>query len=107
MANIKLFLETSTIHGLSHIATNRSLTKILWIFIVTTGFLLASSLIITAFQSWAKAPISTTIETVSINQIKFPKVNTMNNQFTTMSRSYFYFQINNLWQEIFKNMFMF
>lgn len=45
MENIKLFLETSTIHGLSYIAGSRPWVKLFWIITVIAGFTLAGTLI--------------------------------------------------------------
>ena len=44
MENIKLFLETSTIHGLSYIAGSRTWVKLFWIITVIAGFTLAGTL---------------------------------------------------------------
>ena len=44
MENIKLFLETSTIHGLSYIAGSRPWVRLFWIITVIAGFTLAGTL---------------------------------------------------------------
>ena len=74
MEDIRHFLESSTIHGLTYISTNRKITRLFWIFIVITGFSVAGFMINASFQSWADSPIKTTIETRPISEIKFPKV---------------------------------
>ena len=74
MARISTFLESSTIHGLTYISTTRKYAKVFWILVVLTGFTAAGYLIQTSFQSWADSPIKTTIETLPISEIKFPKV---------------------------------
>ena len=62
----KEFLESSTIHGLSYIAGNRVLVRLLWVCVVITGFTGAVVLILQSFASWADSPITTTIETLPI-----------------------------------------
>ena len=74
MEGVKSFLETSTIHGLSHIATGSKLAKLFWIFVVIFGFTGASIIIHQSFQDWAINPITTTIETLPISKIILPKV---------------------------------
>ena len=74
MEGIKEFLESSTIHGLAHISTNRGLVRFLWLFVVLIGFSGAGILIHQSFSSWAGSPISNTIETVPISDLDFPNV---------------------------------
>ena len=74
MENIKTFLETSTIHGLSYIPSGRKYVKLFWILIVTIGFTGAGVLIYQSFQSWDESPVKTSIETHPITEITFPKV---------------------------------
>ena len=74
MGEFKSFLETSTIHGLSYISSTRKYARFFWLSIVIAGFVGASLLIQESFASWSKSPISTTIETLPISEISFPKV---------------------------------
>ena len=74
MEHVKEFLDTSTIHGLSWISGTRKWSRYFWILIVALGFSGAVYLIYTSFDNWEKSPISTTIETMPISQIKFPNV---------------------------------
>ena len=67
------FLQTSSIHGLSYISNTKRLTRLVWSFIVISGFTVASFLIYQAFRGWEESPISTTIETLPISEITFPK----------------------------------
>ena len=68
------FLESSTIHGLAYIATGRKYVRLFWTLVVVVGFTGASILIHESFQSWADSPVKTTIETLPITEITFPKV---------------------------------
>ena len=43
MENIKLFLETSTIHGLSYMTGSRPWVKLFWIVTVISGFTIAGT----------------------------------------------------------------
>ena len=70
----RLFLESSTIYGLGHISATRNSLKIFWVLIVITGFTVAAVIINESFQTWIERPVSTTIETLSITEIKLPKV---------------------------------
>ena len=74
MVALSTFLETSTIHGLNFISTTRKYSRLFWILVVLAGFTSAAYLINTSFQSWADSPIKTTVETLPIKEIKFPKV---------------------------------
>ena len=71
---VKEFFELSTIHGLYYIATARTCSKLFWMLIVFGGFSGAGYLIHTSFYNWKQSPISTTIETLPISEIKFPNV---------------------------------
>merc|ERR1711963_1098999 len=69
------FLETSTIHGLGHIASKKNLARVFWITVVGVGFSVAGSLIYHSFNAWDENPVRTTIETRPIDEIiRFPKV---------------------------------
>ncbi len=68
------FLEVSTIHGCYHISSTRKLVRFFWIWVVVAGFMGASFLIYNSFQSWRESPVKTTIKTLPINYLKFPKV---------------------------------
>ena len=71
---LKEYLETSTIHGLSYIASTKNFVKLFWILTVLSGFSLAGFLIYQSFQEWEENPITTTVETLPISKITFPKV---------------------------------
>ena len=87
MDNLKEFLESSTIHGLSYISTTRTFRKLFWIFIVIGGFVFAGKIIGNSFNTWRKYPISTTVNTLPISKVKFPLVNVCppEDTFTTMN----------------------
>ena len=74
MKNLNMFLESSTLHGLNHISNSRKCGKLFWIWIVFSGFLIAGVLIYQSFLNWRESPIKTTIQTLPIKLIKFPKV---------------------------------
>ena len=74
MGNLRTFLETSTIHGLAYISTSRKYVKSFWILIVMGGFIGAGVLINQSFENWNESPVKTTIETLPITNLKFPKV---------------------------------
>ena len=71
---IKNFLESSTIHGLTYISTTSKYVRLLWTIVVIIGFTVAGIIIYQSFETWADTPISTTTETRSIREITFPKV---------------------------------
>ena len=75
MDGFREFLESSTIHGLTYIATTKNIFfKFFWISIVCTGFALAGILISSSFSSWQKSPVATSIETFPISKVQFPDV---------------------------------
>ena len=74
MTTIRNFFESSTIHGLTYIATSRKYVRLFWIIVVIAGFSVAGVLIYNSFQSWDESPVKTTIETHPISEIKFPKM---------------------------------
>ena len=74
MENLKLFLDSSTIHGLSYLSNTRSCSRLFWLIIVVCGFSVAGYLISKSFYNWQQSPITTTIETLPISQITFPNV---------------------------------
>ena len=75
MEEVRTFLESSTIHGLVYISTSKKrLIRIFWILTVIGGFTGAGVMIYNSFQSWTESPVKTTIETLPITDLTFPKV---------------------------------
>ncbi len=74
MEGVSTFLESSTIHGMTYISTTRKYARLFWILVVISGFIGASLLIKESFDSWSESPIKTTVETLPISEITFPKV---------------------------------
>ena len=74
MEDFELFLESSTIHGLVYIAKNRRLWKLFWTTTVLVGFVAAGVMIYQSFKDWSESPVTTTIETIPISELKLPKV---------------------------------
>ena len=75
MEKINLFLDASSINGLSHISNaKRYLTKLFWTLTVMLGFSVATILIYESFQDWSKNPVKTTISSIPITEVKFPKL---------------------------------
>ena len=74
MEGVRTFLESSTIHGLTYISTTQKYARLFWILVVIAGFLGASLIIKESFDSWSESPVKTTIETLPISEITFPKV---------------------------------
>ena len=72
---VREFLESSTIHGLAHIATGKSIyTRIIWVLIVIGCFSIGIVLIDKAFYSWATTPIITTVDTRPISEVIVPEI---------------------------------
>ena len=74
MEQIREFLDTSTIHGMSWISDSRRWIRLFWIVVVIGGFTGAFVIIFESFYNWDKSPITTTSETLSISDITFPNV---------------------------------
>ena len=68
--NFKHFLESSTIHGLTYIATSRKWMRLFWITVVIAGFTGAGYMIYQSFQDWEENPVKTTEETLPITEIQ-------------------------------------
>ena len=68
------FLENSSIHGLGFISHTKSFRRAFWVCVVISGFTAAGIIINESFQNWANNPVITTVETMSIEDITFPKV---------------------------------
>ena len=75
MGTVKEFLEYSTIHGLVFISTSYSRpVRLFWLAVVTAGFTGSIVLIARNLTAWKQSPISTTIDTAAIRDVKFPSV---------------------------------
>ena len=74
MELVRTFLESSSIHGLSYIASTRKIARIGWLLIVFVSFFCAVNLIFASFQSWSNNPVTTTIETLPLSDIRLPKI---------------------------------
>ena len=74
MEGVREFLESSTIHGLSHIASSKQHLRVFWSVVVLASFLLAGGIIRASVLSWEETPVSTTIETLPITEVTFPLV---------------------------------
>ena len=75
MEGVKEFLESSSIHGLAHIANSKlHFARFLWFCIVVSAFVVSCTLINNSFISWSKSPIETSEETFPISKIPFPRV---------------------------------
>ena len=75
MKPLQEFLSTSTIHGLSHIASAKSWAfKIVWIIVVALGFSAAIYLISNSYTEWTESPVSSTTITRPISELDFPDV---------------------------------
>ena len=87
MDGVREFLESSTIHGLAYLAKSKPVVRVIWLGVVLTGFSVAAVLIQQSFSSWAKSPITTTIETRPITEIDFPNVTVCppRNSFTSLT----------------------
>ena len=74
MESVRIFLESSTIHGLFYISKTRKIEKLFWFLVVVAGFSTASFLIYESFLSWEETPVKTNIETLPITELRLPKV---------------------------------
>ena len=74
MSVLTSFLENSSIHGLGFIAQTRAFARVFWVIVVICGFTLASQIIMISFKNWADNPVTTTIETLPIAKVPFPRI---------------------------------
>ena len=74
MEGLSAFMESSTIHGLTHISSSRKFVRLFWMLVVISGFIGSIVIIFQSFKAWDESPVKTTIETRSIKELNFPKV---------------------------------
>ena len=74
MEGLKNYLESATVHGLAYISQTRNFAKIFWILVVISGFTGAGVLIHQSFANWQESPVKTTVETLPISEVTFPKI---------------------------------
>ena len=96
MEGVRTYLESSTVHGLTYIATTKKYSRLFWILMVIAGFTGAIILIYKSFESWEESPVSTTIETRPITEITFPKVTVCPPKDTYTDLNYHLMKINNI-----------
>ena len=87
MKVVKEFLQSSTIHGLTHIATTDKLARLFWMFVVMSGFITAAMMIQKSYAGWWENPISTTVDYRPITDLPFPLVTVCppRNTFTSLN----------------------
>ena len=61
MELVRTFLESSSIHGLSYIASTRKVARIGWFLIIFVSFSCAANFIFASLQSWSKNPVTTRV----------------------------------------------
>ena len=88
METIRIFLESSTIHGVSYISTTRKIARLLWITVIIAAFTIAGFLIKKSFQSWADSPVKTTVENRPITELTLPKVTVCPPKYTYTNLNY-------------------
>ena len=96
MDGFQTFLESSTIHGLTYISTTRKYVRIFWILIVVSGFTGAGVLIYQSFQAWDESPVKTTIETMPISNLSYPKVTVCPPKNTYTDLNHYIMMVDNL-----------
>ena len=74
LSGLTSFLSTSTIHGLAQIPPARRLSRLFWVFVVVSGLMGSTFLIVKSFRGWQESPVSTSVEILPINQFTFPQV---------------------------------
>ena len=88
MDGVKEFLESSKIHGLTHISTTQTpFRKLFWICTVIGGFAFAGNVIGNSFYTWRKYPVGSSMDTFPISLAAFPLINVCppEDTFTTMN----------------------
>ena len=96
MEILREFLESSTIHGLVYISSSKSnVTKFLWACVVIAGFTIAGVLINSSYSDWRDNPVSTTISTHPISELKFPKITVCPPSGTNTALNYDLMKLNN------------
>ena len=71
---LEQYLRSSTLHGLHYLSSTKSYVRLAWALVVFCGFSGAVYLIYESFDNWSQNPVTTTIETLPISDVTFPKV---------------------------------
>ena len=109
MEGFRIFLESSTIHGLSYISSSHKYARFFWLLVVALGFTGCGLLINESVKFWKESPVKTGIETFQINKIKLPNLTVCppKNTFTDLNYDLLMFDNSKLPMEqrdkIFKN----
>ena len=75
MEAARLYLESSSISGVNHIlASTKIYIRLFWITVVIAGFVGSGVLIHQSFEEWDEDPVKTTIDTLPIREMLFPKI---------------------------------
>ena len=73
--NISEYFSETSIHGLRYLVDGKNiLEKVCWSLVVMVSLYFAGSMILTSIEDNEKAPILTTIETISFEDVPFPAV---------------------------------
>ena len=72
---VREFLESSTIHGIAHISTERpAVLKVAWVVVVAASFAVAIHMISNSYVEWGESPVSTIVTSRPISDLTFPEV---------------------------------
>ena len=72
---VREFLESSTIHGIAHISTERpAVLKVAWVVVVAASFAVAIHMISNSYVEWGESPVSTMVTSRPISDLTFPEV---------------------------------
>ena len=75
MESVHRYLESSSIGGLSYMATSKTKAeKLFWLAVTITSIFVTTYLIHEAVLDWSKNPVATTIESFPISEVPFPKI---------------------------------
>ena len=73
--NISEYFSETSVHGLRYLVDGKNiLEKVCWSLVVMVSLYFAGSMILTSIEDNEKAPILTTIETISFEDVPFPAV---------------------------------
>ena len=71
--SMNTYLATSTIHGLNHLTSERSLVyRVIWFTMISLAAGYGGFIIFSSWMSWNESPVLTTMQPVPIREIPLP-----------------------------------
>ena len=74
LVGIREYFDSSSIHGLAFISSTKHSSRVFWTAVVLCSWLASGYLIERSFSAWFQHPVSTTEQTLPIDQASLPLI---------------------------------